>query len=48
MDECIDKNIVDKDEYPQIAEIESRCVHMLSDLWNSPAADNAIGCSTTG
>jgi glutamate decarboxylase len=48
MDECIDKNIVDKDEYPQIAEIESRCVHMLSDLWNSPAGDNAVGCSTTG
>ena len=48
MDDCIDKNIVDKDEYPQIAEIESRCVHMLSDLWNSPAGDNAVGCSTTG
>ena len=48
MDECIDKNIVDKDEYPQIAEIESRCVHMLSDLWNSPGEDNAVGCSTTG
>ena len=48
MDECIDKNIVDKDEYPQIAEIESRCVHMLADLWNSPARENAVGCSTTG
>ena len=48
MDECIDKNIVDKDEYPQIAEIESRCVHMLADLWNSPAGENAVGCSTTG
>ena len=48
MDECIDKNIVDKDEYPQTAEIEARCVHMLADLWNSPAAANAIGCSTTG
>ena len=48
MDECIDKNIVDKDEYPQTAEIEARCVHMLGDLWNSPEAENAIGCSTTG
>lgn len=48
MDECLDKNIVDKDEYPQTAEIESRCVHMLADLWNSPAAENTIGCSTTG
>ena len=48
MNDCIDKNIVDKDEYPQIAEIESRCVHMLSDLWRSPAGDNPVGCSTTG
>jgi glutamate decarboxylase len=48
MDECIDKNIVDKDEYPQTAEIEARCVHMLADLWNSPHAVNTVGCSTTG
>lgn len=48
MDECIDKNIVDKDEYPQIAEIESRCVHMLADLWNSPDGVNTVGTSTTG
>src|SRR5271165_6417844 len=48
MDECIGKNIVDKDEYPQTAEIEARCVHMLADLWNAPAAANSIGCSTTG
>ncbi len=48
MDECMDKNMVDKDEYPQTAEIESRCVHMLADLWNSPEAVDTIGCSTTG
>jgi glutamate decarboxylase len=48
MDECVDKNMIDKDEYPQTAELESRCVHMLADLWNSPAAANTIGCSTTG
>ncbi len=48
MDECIDKNMVDKDEYPQTAEIEARCVRMLSDLWNSPEAANGVGCSTTG
>ncbi|MCA9100103.1 MAG: glutamate decarboxylase [Planctomycetales bacterium] len=48
MDECLDKNMVDKDEYPQTAEIESRCVLMLADLWNSPAGANTIGCSTTG
>ena len=48
MDECIDKNMIDKDEYPQTAELENRCVNMLADLWNSPDAANTIGCSTTG
>ncbi len=48
MDECVDKNMIDKDEYPQTAELESRCVHMLAELWNSPDATNTMGCSTTG
>ncbi|SDL38252.1 glutamate decarboxylase [Maridesulfovibrio ferrireducens] len=48
MDECVDKNMIDKDEYPQTAELEARCVHMLADLWNSPDAVNTLGCSTTG
>jgi len=48
MDECIDKNMIDKDEYPQTAEIEARCVHLIADLWNSPGATSTIGCSTTG
>ena len=43
-----DKNMIDKDEYPQTAEIESRCVSILSDLWNSPDHEQATGCSTTG
>jgi glutamate decarboxylase len=40
--------MIDKDEYPQIAEIESRCVHIMADLWHSPSAATTIGCSTTG
>ena len=48
MDQCVDKNMIDKDEYPQTAEIEARCVHMLADLWNSPDAANTMGTSTTG
>jgi glutamate decarboxylase len=48
MDKCIDKNMIDKDEYPQTAEIENRCVHILADLWNSPDSADTIGCSTTG
>ena len=48
MDLTIDKNMIDKDEYPQTAELEARCVHMLADLWNSPDAANTLGTSTTG
>ena len=48
MGECLDKNMIDKDEYPQTAELEKRCVHMLADLWNSPNPMNTMGCSTTG
>lgn len=48
MDLSLDKNMIDKDEYPATAEIESRCVHLLAHLWNSPAAGTTIGCSTTG
>jgi glutamate decarboxylase len=48
MAECFDKNMIDKDEYPQTAEIEMRCVNILANLWNAPAADEATGCSTTG
>jgi glutamate decarboxylase len=48
MSECFDKNMIDKDEYPQTAELEMRCVSMLARLWNAPDADQATGCSTTG
>ncbi|HJQ43263.1 MAG TPA: pyridoxal-dependent decarboxylase, partial [Jatrophihabitantaceae bacterium] len=37
MADTADKNMIDKDEYPQTAEIESRCVHILADLWHAPA-----------
>lgn len=48
MDRSIDKNMIDKDEYPQTAEIERRCVQILADLWHSPQSETTIGCSTTG
>jgi glutamate decarboxylase len=48
MSETADKNMIDKDEYPQTAKIESRCVEMLARLWHSPETDRATGCSTTG
>jgi glutamate decarboxylase len=48
MVECFDKNMIDKDEYPQTAEIERRCVSILGDLWHAPSGSDAPGCSTTG
>jgi glutamate decarboxylase len=49
IDECLDKNMIDKDEYPQTAELERRCVAMLAALWGAEEADgDATGCSTTG
>jgi glutamate decarboxylase len=46
--ESFDKNIVDKDEYPQTAELETRCVRMLADLWHAPHPLTTLGTSTTG
>ncbi|WP_195783120.1 glutamate decarboxylase [Priestia megaterium] len=46
--ESFDKNMIDKDEYPQTAAIEERCVRILADLWNSPNPDTTMGVSTTG
>jgi glutamate decarboxylase len=48
MAECAPKNMIDKDEYPQTAEIERRCVNMLARLWNASGDGDATGCSTTG
>jgi glutamate decarboxylase len=48
MSEVMDKNMIDKDEYPQTAQIEARCVNIIADLWNSPESEDATGCSTTG
>jgi len=48
MAECLDKNMIDKDEYPQTAELEMRCVNILANLWHAPDAAEATGCSTTG
>jgi len=48
MAETFDKNMIDKDEYPQTAELEMRCVNMLSRLYNAPKSGEACGCSTIG
>ena len=49
MAECVDKNMIDKDEYPQTAELEARCVNMLArPLARAGRRAEATGCSTTG
>ncbi len=48
MAQSFDKNMIDKDEYPQTAEIERRCVNMVANLFNAPVDGDAIGVSTIG
>jgi glutamate decarboxylase len=45
-----DKNMIDKDEYPQTAEIERRCVNIIGNLWHAgiDSDGNVTGTSTTG
>ncbi|WP_311216008.1 pyridoxal-dependent decarboxylase [Escherichia coli] len=48
MDLSINKNWIDKEEYPQSAAIDLRCVNMVADLWHAPAPKNgqAVGTNT--
>jgi glutamate decarboxylase len=48
MAKTADKNMIDKDEYPQTAEIERRCVNIIGRLWHAPGGGDVTGCSTTG
>jgi glutamate decarboxylase len=48
MAETFEKNMIDKDEYPQTAEIETRCVNMLVRLFNANPDENPMGSSTIG
>jgi glutamate decarboxylase len=48
MAETFDKNMIDKDEYPQTAEIERRCVNVVADLFHAPPGGDAVGVSTIG
>jgi len=46
MAEAFDKNMIDKDEYPQTAAIEERCINIVSNLFNAPGP--AVGASAIG
>lgn len=43
-----DKNMIDKDEYPQTAAIEQYCQRILADLWHAPDPAKAPATSTIG
>ncbi|RLV93443.1 Glutamate decarboxylase [Spathaspora sp. JA1] len=55
--ENITKNLADNDEYPSLIDIQTRCISILSNLWNAPSkvhsvtgkkVTNSIGTATTG
>src|SRR5699024_1252920 len=48
MAESFDKNMIDKDEYPSTAAIESRTVAMVADLFNAPGLSDTDPASATG
>src|SRR6202453_2675167 len=47
MAECAPKNMTDKDEYPQTAELEKRRGNIIGSLWHAPHGES-IGGSPTG
>ena len=48
MSETLEKNAIDKSEYPQTTELENRCVNIIADLWHAPENMNYLGTSTVG
>ena len=48
MDENLNKNLADADEYPQLIQIQERCITIIGNLWGVREGDKAIGSATTG
>nr|WOE97536.1 glutamate decarboxylase [synthetic construct] len=48
MSETLEKNAIDKSEYPRTAEIENRCVNIIADLWHASKDEKFMGTSTVG
>ena len=46
--QCLNKNFIDHDEYPEVEKIHERCIHMLADLLHAPEQTNYIGTATVG
>ena len=48
MADTLEKNAIDKDEYPMTADLENRCVAIIEDLWHANPAEEPMGTSTVG
>lgn len=50
MQQSLNKNYIDMDEYPITTEIQDRCVNMIARLFNAPLEDGqtAVGAGTVG
>ncbi|EOH97586.1 glutamate decarboxylase [Enterococcus pallens] len=48
MSQTLEKNAIDKSEYPRTTEIENRCVNMIADLWHASSQEKFMGTSTIG
>ena len=48
MSETLEKNAIDKSEYPQTTDLENRCVNIIANLWNAPDDMEFMGTSTVG
>lgn len=48
INESLDKNFVDNDEYPQTEVIQSRVINMLARLFNAPEDCESVGAGTIG
>ena len=48
INESMDKNFVDNDEYPQTEVIQSRVINMLARLFNAPEDCESVGTGTIG
>lgn len=48
MAQNLEKNAIDKDEYPMTADLENRCVAIINNLWHAAPAEEPMGTSTVG
>lgn len=48
MKDTLEKNAIDKDEYPMTADLENRCVKIIQNLWHANPDEEPMGTSTVG